>query len=457
MSGGLGFSYVPALVYINIRAHKYRAVKVALAHVWYIFGFAVGTTILIETGVASNQVFYTYSYFLMGFSGLLLLGYIINEILQFANQDYDYKVCLDHWLLQANNFDAILRKKYFLVDTKSKITDKPGRYVVRQQAGVIPMVLLGKLLNVMYFYYPFLDLSYLSMSKNSDPHLYICHYFGVAGVICSTILLIWKSPRFGLIDSCGLKIVFIVILTVLTHADFTKTRILFWFFYLCVGFGYSHPDINILELTNFAWTEVILTFGFIFEFVLIGAMHYTTIYERDTILSFTENAETFDVHIILRHSIAFGVVCLILAIIALFLQPGTHNLTVLEIKNLMSLKYGHSQSTQQLHETQPTFQSHRPLSRQPSFISTEQHTQHPMQHQSRAVSRQQSRQPTREVSPVSKAPSIYSVPKKPYPEHLRNVESSNYDYETVQPVTKLPRPFVSSNYNINILRQPDDK
>lgn len=353
---GVGTTYVPALSYINIKtANKnYRTVEIAFSHCWYLLGFAIGT--VITTHSYTNQILdrnltyeivtaptAVFGYYMLGFSALVLVVYGAIEVMHYLEM-IDYRKSEDEFFERENEKCAILEEKYFPCHQNEvnlrmvqDPTESPSRikYIL-----VVAFLVCSRGKNLVLFFVPLLLINSLfSVFGNGFQNFtpYVGYFLAFAGVLTSTILLRFVSVKVGFIVSCIIKILSLLccvipVITVGLAAD--ETRIYFWCLYFFLGFGYSHPDIDILELIDFKLNELVLSVAFAIELTIICVVQFLTLHTLERTLS--DEGTSVGIRVFLWFVIVFVMILPILGIAAAFALPNTYGKTLLQIKNQQS-------------------------------------------------------------------------------------------------------------------------
>lgn len=348
---------MPALAYVNIRVNndKYRTFKIAMCHCWLLSGFLVAA--ILETELIKNEtiqselhinVTVNYGYAMIAIAVPILIGYIVNDSLQYFSDEYDYKVPLDTTLYRENNYGILMSRRWFDTGATTEVSRytemvKPiGKNTTKCILRTI-FLIASKATSLVYFYVPFMYINmWLSIGTVTDIQQFlpfVAYLLGVVGIFVSTILLIFTSVQDSFIVSCTLKIIAVFVVTIMmgvvgiegTSAE--PTKVIFWCAYALFGYGYSHPDINILELTVFKWSELLLSIGFIVEMIIIMVFQYYIHFDLSVVF---QQTITDGHEIILTHSIVFVVIFVILGLVSFTVViPNTFGLSLLEIKNLL--------------------------------------------------------------------------------------------------------------------------
>lgn len=344
---GHGLLYIPALTYINIRASSDspRNFNVALAHSFYFLGFCV-TGILSYTEENSGVFsIYNFQYYnrnvgilLTVAAGVLILGFISNEGLNKRSDGYNSKQSLDQSFKMENDSGQIFTEKYFMPSNNLPDSQIETFNSFCKEFTLTCFALLSKTTNIVYFFYPFyVYVMLFTQLRTGHVIISMVHFVGFAGVILTNALLLVVSPKIGFLISIIFKIIWLVIATIVVSTSYGTNglMVIFWMFFFFNGFGYSYPDIFILDYTSLKYNEIILSIGYLFEMITIGSVFYFFITDPLWWLPSGDDSMYF----MLYHCISFGIVFLLLAIVASFLIPSVQKETLLETKNITWVQY----------------------------------------------------------------------------------------------------------------------
>lgn len=345
---GHGISYIPTLTYINIRASNDspRNFNVALSHTFYFLGFCI-TAILSYTqnaeGSFSLSEWHNYNHnvgiLLTVSAGVLVLGIVFNEILNIKSGDYNSKKSLDQSFEMENDSGQIFSEKYFMPSNNLPDSQIDSRNSFSKEFGFICFALMSKTTTMFYFFYPFYFYVLLfTVSASGKLIISMVHFVGFAGVILSNLTLFAISPKLGFQISIVFKIIWMVIVTIVasTSQGTNGLMVIFWMFFFFNGFGYSYPDIFILDYTSLKYNELVLAFGYIFEMLTIGTVFYYFVKDPEWWLP---AAGDDAMYYMLFQCITFGIIFLILAIVSSFLIPAVRKQSLLETKNITWVQY----------------------------------------------------------------------------------------------------------------------
>lgn len=348
---GHGVCYIPALTYINIRSSQTgtRIFRISLAHIFYLFGVAVGAMVTVKRIIIINRYFVdklyinsSISLIITVSSALLLVGYILNEICQFQFKNYNYKMSLDHNVQRENDNKEIFKRKIFTITKSSSEVPPTNDVKIAANARVeilsVCMAIIAKGLSLCYFYYPFGYLSYYVtqlLTVQLQMKYFQIHWIGFAGIVASAILLTHVGIKRVFISSCIMKVIILIVLTIITSMSFSMVslKVFFYISYFFFAFGYSYADVVCFEIVNLKYTEITLVLGYLAEMIAIGTIQYGVITNVYDWFCFSDCR---NVDIILKHSLAFIILSVILVISAIYTMPRVRStMSLLEAKNRM--------------------------------------------------------------------------------------------------------------------------
>lgn len=314
----------------------------SIPHAFYLLGVAAGafavleslkfTTKYLKPQTLANDM----GILIVAVSAGVLLGYAFTEALLhiMPKTGFNYKRISDSNLENENNGGLIFEKKYFNFENNSqlKVPNMIGKNIT-----LIIFAIASKSLNIIYFYFPFFVLNNsATLQIRGELIMHVALWIGFGGLVCSLIFLCGLSTKSTMIVSCLLKIVSLIATTIIINQSFPSSsiQIMLWIQFLFFGFGYSLPDLNILELTSLKYNEIILAIGYIVEMVFIGVIQYTTIVYPDFWFGYAKSLD-----LMLQHCIAFGIIFLVLIVATFIIMPSIYNKSLLATKNIV-LMYG---------------------------------------------------------------------------------------------------------------------
>lgn len=349
---GHGVSYIPTISYINIRASKTspRLFKISVPHVLYLLGVAIGATVTVNRTHISNPIYlyradkqyinHGISLIISIISGIIIIGYAINEVCHHFMPNFNYKMSLDDNIERENQNCTIFSEKLFQI-TENDNSEQDANF--ESQTGreftLICFSILSKALSLIYFYFPFIYLNFfVSSSLSSSDNCYVIHWLGFAGVVlsCLYIGILNRGLKGAFVISCIGKIALLIAMTIATNRNFPDNPVLKIFLYIsfiCFGFGYSYADLFCIETVSLKYTELVLAVGYAGEILAIGAIQYSVITDFDDWFCFETKCPNVDN--ILKHSLAFMIFAAVLMIISLFVLPRLQKMSVLETKNVV--------------------------------------------------------------------------------------------------------------------------
>lgn len=343
-----GVCYIPALTYINIRAanDSPRNINISIAHIFYFFGTSISASLI--TGVNWSD-FHTLTrnvgIFIIVSSSIIFFGLGACELLQNNYKMFAYKQSLDKNLQSENEGGKIFKEQYFaIIENLPDLNFREGNLVAKEISMII-YVFISKATSIIYFYYPFYFYVHLFtiMSGGFMVTSSMVHWLGLAGVILSTIFLIWFSPKSSFLFTTMFKIFWLVLCTILVSTSFGSTGLtaVFWIFFAVNAMGHSYPDIFILDYATLKFNEFIIAFSYLAEMITIGIIFFSVLTNPYGWVPIGNNAHKY----MIGHCLAFGIIFLHLIISGLIVLPAIHNKSLLETKNLCWLQFYGMQKT----------------------------------------------------------------------------------------------------------------
>lgn len=424
-----GIIFISGLNYIYLRANsKSRAFKLSLCHLWFLLGICISWTIV-------NQNFYSWSQFsernifvgsfIVGFTILIGIFIGLNEFLQ-TQRNFNYKMSLDKDVNRESEDKEIFELKPIeLTEAKSnydKLSEDNSEYdndawSPEKQICSSILLIFTKIRGMFLFYWPFVLLSVLltAINFNSETSS-VTYWLAMMGALFSTILLLFISTKVMFIVSSTIQILLLIGLTISFTTEifpFEASQILLWFVFFAFGFGYSTPDILILDSASLKYSELFLTLGLAIELIPLGLIQYFQLIDYITI----------DTDMIIPHTIPFAVILVILCFITAFLTPNNFNKTILQIRNRLN---GFDTKAKEIKaEPYKIYSPNRPYDNQ-------------------GYDRSLPRTPQSEVPtqiPII-APSTVPAASTQYPMNSYSVPDVSYDYNNVKAANMFPRPRI---------------
>lgn len=337
---GHGILYVSALSYFNIRTSGRRFYKTSFCHFYYLLGVAVSSNVFNNTIDWQNPYARRIMVSKVGLTiaisaGIVLFGFVINEILQWTYSSYDYKKCRDPTMERENNNGQLLMHKHFQIMGYTSAENIPSSAPQHSETTLVVFSLLSRAKNVIMFYFPFYLINIYTTLGNIlwfQTNFYVAQWFALGGILISIGLISHYKFQSAYKLSCAFKIVMLILVTCSALSNFPNNaaRVLMWVLFMSFGFGYSFSDITTLNMTALKYNELVLAVGYSLEIILIGMIHYYTIFTPNAF--FNPNATSY-VQIFLRHTISFTVLMCILFMGASFILPRVPLQCLLKIKN----------------------------------------------------------------------------------------------------------------------------
>lgn len=347
-----GVCYIPALTYINIRAanDSPRNINVSIAHVFYFFGAAIAASLI--RGVAWTD-FHTLTrnvgIFILCTSCVIFVLLGACECLRNKTKMFAYKQSLDKNLQSQNATGRIFSEQYYAItENLPELNFRKGNLVAKE-VSMIVYVLLSKSTSIIYYYYPFYFYVHLFTNLSSGLPMNMSasyvHWNGLIGIILSTILLIWFSPKSSYLFTTMFKIFWLILCTILVATSFGSTGLtaMFWILFVVNAMGHSYPDIFILDYATLKFNEFIMALCYLAEMMTIGSIFFAVLINPHGWVPIGNSSDKY----MIGHCLAFGLIFLHLIISGLVILPAIHNKSLLETKNLCWLQFYGMQKTVQ--------------------------------------------------------------------------------------------------------------
>lgn len=347
-----GFVFITGLNYIYIRSTaEYRSLKISLCHLWFLLGVALTWTIAFipkENNVlippSQHNIMIEKRNTIIG-SLIIVVSVVITIFIVFLQnlKNCEYKISLDEDVNCENENREIFDVKEF--DITAKITTtKYGldrmnllpkiQWSKAKQICASVILVLFKIRGLFLFYYPYMALSIVLNTINFGFETAgINYWLPVLGALISTILYRFLSPKFIFFISGAIQIFIFILLTITIAVEdvpYLIKNIFLFILFISLGFGYSTPDILILDSACLKYSEIFLTAGFAIEMIPIYLIkHFYTSAVEINIIYLEDTVKIF-------HTISMAVIIILLICIPLFLVPNNLRKTILEIRNTLN-------------------------------------------------------------------------------------------------------------------------
>lgn len=277
----------------------------------------------------------------------IILAFIGFEMNRKRSSTFDYKRSLDESVEMEIFSSQIFNQKYFLPTQNLPDANFSFPNVVIKELSMFVFVTLSKATSLIYFFYPIYYYAVVFTGNNSSNFASITqlHWMGVVGLSISILLLFWFSSKTIFLISLIIKLNSIVIVTILFSTNFNSygLMIFMWFFMCFNAFGYSLPDIFIIDFASLKFNELILAFGYLIEMLTTSMIFYNFVSSTGTTSIMTAVASEGSysmIHPCIAFSICYGV----LAFGLIILIPRTHYKSLLESRNLSWVQYHNMKS-----------------------------------------------------------------------------------------------------------------
>lgn len=347
---GHGACYIPALTYINIRGANDapRNFNISLAHIFYFLGAAITASLVTGRDYHHfNLLTRNVGILLIIGPSVLLAGFIVCEIFRSRYKIFAYKQSLDKNLNSENLGGKIFTEQYFAIADQDfpNLEFRPGNLVAKE-ISMIVYVVISKTTSIVYFYYPFyFYVSHFTTLSSGDAMgtmaTYV-HWAGLIGIILSSIMLLWFSPKSGFLFTTMVKIIWLILCTILVQTSYGSMGLtaILWILFVVNGLGHSFPDIFVLDYATMKFNEFILAITYAAEMLTVGIVFFSFMADQT---SWVPSGEP--IKYMLTHCLVFGLLFLHLIISGLIVLPAIHNKSLLETKNLCWIQFYGMQKT----------------------------------------------------------------------------------------------------------------
>lgn len=267
---GHGLIYIPGLVYFNIRASPTspRLFKMSLVHVFYLLGFAIGTSVMSDDFTLFSKVkglkgrTLNFAVVQLNMSAWILLGFLVYRL--FSSKS-DAKKSLDTEFQRINDQKQIFNVNDYqmLPQQMDDVSGTRSEFNIKNCFRIV-FALVGKSQSFIYFFYPF---HYINLTL-TNATFYVAPWIGFVGALGSSVLLLKTTLRNGFIISCLVNIAAIFFLTSFTY-NYTTLALAFYL----LGYGYSYGDLCIICLTSLKYQEIFLFIGYSAEMIFIAEVY----------------------------------------------------------------------------------------------------------------------------------------------------------------------------------------
>ncbi|KAL5277630.1 hypothetical protein ACFFRR_002704 [Megaselia abdita] len=287
---GQAIVIIPAYTYLVIRTGrgKFRHFRVALANFFFFTGIAIACntshSILLPNlppAVPSPLSQANNGYMLLGLTLATIAFIILNEILQLTKA-YNYKKSRDH---EWNSFNESMTLFENEKDLRQKHDIKYSSFKLdanRQNVTII-VLFLTLVERVFFFCITFQIIGNVSFwnlcngDQNNKMTVESTFIFYAGGCFAGLIFLALALPKwvhliFGLIKITAT----IAILAIFDQNNLGGVGVFFAIYFACIGVFSSIPYCSLLESFPFKYTEILFSFVYVFEVIIVEALKYET-------------------------------------------------------------------------------------------------------------------------------------------------------------------------------------
>lgn len=326
-----GITYISSFSYLKLRltASK-RSFRLAVCHFWYLFGCALSIQLMNEKRELM-QINVMIGSFLLASSCIVLILLSLNEVCQYCKM-VNYKCSLDESINKANvGKTLVLNRKQLIASFEA--SHRPGYAIVKirdtQKSPSFWLVFL-KLKGAMLFSSVIMDYSVRATNlHNHMENFSFIQWITFAG--CGMALLAYtffnKNVLFYLFCACQLLGLIAAVVVYSNENSLVEASVPLWMYYVFMGAGYCIADIVLVEVSSIQKTEVILSIGYLIEFLPVTVIQYCRFYAPEAVY-LEDRVVTFKAHII-------SFICATVVLMLLFLinMPKTQGKSLLDIRN----------------------------------------------------------------------------------------------------------------------------
>lgn len=137
-----------------------------------------------------------------------------------------------------------------------------------------------------------------------------------------------KNVLFYLFCACQLLGLIAAVVVYSNEDSLMDASVPLWMYYVFMGAGYCIADIVLVEISSIQKTEIVLSIGYLIEFLPVTVIQYCRFYAPSAVYYLDDAVLTFKAHII-------SFICATVVLMLLFLinMPKTQGKSLLDIRN----------------------------------------------------------------------------------------------------------------------------
>lgn len=310
------------MTYLHVRTstYKHRVAKIGLAHLSMAIG-AVSSVAHSAQFLRWQFGFTVFGYFLIYSSASVLGFFLINELLHGLGV-YNYKMCLDQQLRNADEKKDRWTSAIVMNGYKGNRT---------KQFTLTITAILSKLTSSFVHNNVFILMTIVSQSTflNSwgiKPS--ILHFLFLGGVVFGIIISLSTKIKTMYPTVLILQCISLTVAAICWGSrSYQTAAIFFWIFFLVGSIGVFLPDVAIMEVSNPKFCELNLFVGFFVEQIPIVVSIY---FVREELFKVIYDTEVLWTNV----GICIGV-SVVLVILYFSLYPNSHGLKVLQVQRMI--------------------------------------------------------------------------------------------------------------------------
>lgn len=137
-----------------------------------------------------------------------------------------------------------------------------------------------------------------------------------------------KNVLFYLFCACQLLGLIAAVIVYSNCDSLVEASVPLWMYYVFMGAGYCIADIVIVETSSIQKTEIVLSIGYLIEFLPVTVIQYCRFYSPSAVYYIHDSVLTFKAHII-----SFICATVVLTLLFLINMPKTKGKSLLDIRN----------------------------------------------------------------------------------------------------------------------------
>lgn len=265
-------------------------------------------------------------------SSFILILISIMEACQYCKM-LNYKCSLDESINKANLGKTLVLNRKQLI-ASFDVSHRPGYAVVKirdhQKSPSFWLVFL-KLKGAMLFSSVIMDYSVRATNlHNHMENFSFIQWITFAG--CGMALLAYtffnKNVLFYLFCACQLLGLIAAVVVYSNDNSLMEASVPLWMYYVFMGAGYCIADIVLVEVSSIQKTEVVLSIGYLIEFLPVTVIQYCRFYAPSAVYYLDDSVLTFK-----AHTISFICATVVLMLLFLINMPKTQGKSLLDIRN----------------------------------------------------------------------------------------------------------------------------